>query len=637
MAILPLQLARVSTSLRATLSQRTLTQTQTALLNVQNQLSTGKRISVPSDDPGGAAITAQLRKTLEQRQAYTDNLRAAGMQLSEVDTSLETLTDLLRQAQQVASENAGSLVTADQRAAAATAITALYNQALSVANRELAGAYLFGGDKGVQPFVPDMGGVRFAGSSAVLQNAVDVNMLLPLMINGGDIFGATSTAVGGMDLQPNLSGSTRLADLGGADEQGIRRGSLTLSNGVDTATVDLSEAETVGDVINLINAAGVGGITASIAPDGNSLALGAAVADQISVVEHGGTVAADLGILQITPLAAGATLDGQDVRPQLTAFTRLSDLNGGAGIDQASGFVINNGVKSVTIDVSSAVTVEDLLNQINGAGVGALARISADGRGIEVVNAVQGLTMTLGENGGTAAGDLGIRSFAPSTNLSQLNGGRGVATVSGADIQITRRDGTSFQVDLSGLSTVQDVIDAINAADGGAGLTASFATTGNGIVLSDATGGAGTLSVVAVNFSTAAADLGISGPASGATLTGSDVNGMKISGVFANLAALRDALLHSDEAAITTAAEGLQTDLNRVILLRGQAGALVQDIEARQQRLEDQNFATESLLSSLEDTDYNEAIARFQTLQTALEANLQTTGRLLGLSLLDYL
>ena len=40
---------------------------------------------------------------------------------------------------------------------------------------------------------------------------------------------------------------------------------------------------------------------------------------------------------------------------------------------------------------------------------------------------------------------------------------------------------------------------------------------------------------------------------------------------------------------------------------------------------------------SLEDTDFNAAITRFQTLQTALQANLQTTSRLLDLTLLDFL
>ena len=63
----------------------------------------------------------------------------------------------------------------------------------------------------------------------------------------------------------------------------------------------------------------------------------------------------------------------------------------------------------------------------------------------------------------------------------------------------------------------------------------------------------------------------------------------------------------------------------------------VQELESRQNRLADQNLATQSLLSSLQDTDFTEAISRFQTLQTSLQASLQTGASMLNLSLLDFL
>jgi flagellar hook-associated protein 3 FlgL len=116
-----------------------------------------------------------------------------------------------------------------------------------------------------------------------------------------------------------------------------------------------------------------------------------------------------------------------------------------------------------------------------------------------------------------------------------------------------------------------------------------------------------------------------------------NTTGIAANSLFGNLAALCDALIHNDQTGITKAAESLQSDLDRVIRIRGQVGAQVQDFEARQQRLADQTVATQSLLSMLEDTDYNEAVSRYQTLQTTLQANLQTTGRMLNLSLMDFL
>src|SRR3954469_14928529 len=119
MSIAPLQLARVSNLLRSNMAEGAISSAQQQLLDVQNQLSTGKRVNSPSDDPGDAAAIMQLQKTLEQRKTYTSNITQAKSQLSEVDSTIGDLTDLLKQAQTIASANVGSDVTADQRAGAA--------------------------------------------------------------------------------------------------------------------------------------------------------------------------------------------------------------------------------------------------------------------------------------------------------------------------------------------------------------------------------------------------------------------------------------------------------------------------------------------------------------------------------------
>jgi flagellin-like hook-associated protein FlgL len=123
----------------------------------------------------------------------------------------------------------------------------------------------------------------------------------------------------------------------------------------------------------------------------------------------------------------------------------------------------------------------------------------------------------------------------------------------------------------------------------------------------------------------------------GNVLTGTDATARGREGVFSTLAKLRDALHANDQAAITAAAELLERDHSRVTRVRGQTGARVQEMEARHSRLEDQNVATKSLLSSLSEADFADAITRFQTLQTSLQATLQSTGQMLNLSLLDFI
>ncbi|MBC8108037.1 MAG: hypothetical protein H7Z14_15725 [Anaerolineae bacterium] len=638
MAILPLQLARVSNLLRTSVATQTIAGTQARLLQTQNQLSTGKRINSPSDDPGAAAIAQQLRKTLESRLSYAENLKQAQSQLSEVDSSLGEMTTLLEQAQSIASSNIGSDVTNDQRKAAAEVAQSVFNQALSLSNKQLNGVFLFAGDRATEmPFVEENGGVKFAGSNTSLTNQYDESIILKFQVDGGKIFGAPSTRVrGDADLSPTISLATRITDLRGATDDGVRLGSIQVSDGTTSATVDLSTADTIGDVINSINNAGVGTVAASIAGDGVSIELSAGGADNISVNEvGGGSTAADLGILNAAGAGAGVALDGADVLPVLTNLTPLAGLRGGAGID-LTGFKITNGQASATIDLAGAATIEDLLNRVNGSNTGVRAQVNAAGNGIDILNTTQGTSLTIAELGGTSAADLGVRSFQPTSPLTELNGGEGVRTVAGSDVRITDSDGVAFDLDLTGLSTIQDVINAINTG-ASAGVTASFATTGNGIVLTDTAAGAFTLAVSALNFSEAANDLGIAKPASGTVITGNDVNGVTAVGVFSNLSKLVNALTNNDQQAITAAAEGLKADYDRIVQIRGETGARVQEMETRQERLEDQNIATKSLLSNVEDTDYTQAIAQFQTLQTTLQASMATAQKVLNLSLMDFL
>jgi flagellin-like hook-associated protein FlgL len=639
MAILPLQLARVSNLLRTSVATNQLPQLQQQLLETQNQLSTGQRLSSPSDDPGSAAIIMQLQKTLEQRQGYSDNLTQANSLMSATDSTLGDITDQIRQAQTLASANVGSDVTSDARAGAAAVVQSIYSQLISLANKQYQGMYLFGGDKGdTQPYIESNGGVTFVGSTTVLKNAVDQNTTLPLTISGNDVFGALSTRIQGTaDLSPAMTAATRLVDLKGSVQTGVHPGIITLGNGSTTATVDLTRADSVGDVMNAINAAGVGGITASIGgPDGQHLVLSGGATDNITVNDvGGGTLASDLGIAQPVGAGAGVTLAGGNVHPGFNLLTPLSDLRAGAGLD-TTGLTITNGLNTQTISFASATTVQDMLNAINGAGLGVTAKINATGTGIDVLNATQGAQMTIAEAGGATATQLGIRSFNASTPLSELNDGKGIQTADGPDFRISLRDGTSFDVDLTNENTIQDVINTINTAAGAT--VAGLDTTGNGIRLTDpSVTGTDTFRVTGLNYSTAAADLGLDEDASGNTIAGRDVNPVAASGIFAHLAQLRDALNANDQTAITAAGGSLQDDLSRVIQTHGQTGANVQEVQARQDRLADENVATHSLLSQLADTDFTGTVTKFQTLQNALQATLQTSAMTMNLSLLDFL
>ncbi len=641
MAILPGNLARVSTQMQTAFANRSIVGTQNDILRAQQELTTGRRINNLSDDPGAAALSQQLRKQLEQRTSYENNLNLANRHLNEVDTVLADVTDLLRQANTVASGSIGATVTNEERKGSAEIVDSIYRQMLQLANKNWNGMYLFAGDRlTTDPYAEEASGVKFVGSERLLKNATDESTELAFQANPAEIFGTSTRQAGTADLTPALSADTRLADLGGANGNGVRPGIIELSDGTTTVEVDLSTADTVGDVIDRINAAGVGGITAGLTAGPFGLGLTGGAGDEITVREvGGGSVASDLGILQTTSAGAGVPLAGGNVNPRLNGLTLLSDLNGGTGFDQAGGLTITNGLASATLDFSTDTNLRDALNRINTAGLGVQAAVAADGKRLEISNLNQGTELRITQASGTTADDLGLRTFSPTTALSDLNDGKGVSSQPGADFTITDSLGVAFDVDVSGLGTTQDVINAINAAaaGAGAGVTASFAASGNGLQLTDTAGGGGTIAVAAVTGGRAAADLGLTTPAAGNVITGSDVRPVTNDGIFRRLLDLKSALLSNDAGRITGAAEGLDKWEGNVIAARGTAGARVQEFESRLNRLGEQNIATRTALSELEDTDYAASILRFESLQTTLQATMSVFGRISQNTLMDFL
>src|SRR5208337_4354820 len=141
----PVGISRVSNLMQTNVLAQQIDGAQAQLLQVENELSTGKAVSTPSDNPAAAAIIMQLTQSLNRQQSYNDTINSVSAQLSQTDSSLGNLTTLLQQAEQIASADVGSDVTQNQRTADASVVQSLYSQALSIGNQQYNGQYLFGG------------------------------------------------------------------------------------------------------------------------------------------------------------------------------------------------------------------------------------------------------------------------------------------------------------------------------------------------------------------------------------------------------------------------------------------------------------------------------------------------------------
>jgi len=222
--------------------------------------------------------------------------------------------------------------------------------------------------------------------------------------------------------------------------------------------------------------------------------------------------------------------------------TPLDSLNGGRGVAAGSVYITDRAGRSATVDLSGAITAQDVIDTINSTtGIGVAASVSGDSIVLTDTTGQALHNLQVEEVGdGTTASDLGLSgsvagnvltgarivTVTGDTFLDSLNDSLGVRTAAGLDdFRITRRDGVQIDVDVSSAQTLEDVLDAINNdpsnADGK--LVASISANGTGLTFTDSTGGGGDLSVTALNGSRAAEDLAILGSISGDTLEGQRV------------------------------------------------------------------------------------------------------------------
>jgi flagellar hook-associated protein 3 FlgL len=645
MSSIPSNLARVSSSHTTNLMLSHLRQSNAQLLKVQEQISSGRRVSRPSDDPAAVSSINLLNRTLEVFEQQEGNLSQAQGLIDTTDQALSDATDILLEAHNIASSQVGIGSTAETRANQAQVISSQLQSMLSLANRDQRGIHLFGGENAdVAPFVEAFGGVRYIGPRRDMQADLGLLGELGINTNGDDAFKALSTrVVSSIDLDPQATAATRLVDVNGARGRGVTLGSINLDvDGADVA-VDLATADTLGDVVtrvnDAINALDPTAGALAIAPEGFALTANAGHTITISDIGSG-VVAQDLGV---DLGATGATVSGSDVDPHLTELTTTASLD--VPVDLTSGLKITNGSVTKVVGFGGTTTVQEMINAVASADIGVRMEINDARTGFNLVNEVSGTALSIGENsGGSTATDLGLRSFDATTTLGDLNFGKGVETVSGNDLRIHTHDGTDVDVDLSGAATVGEVMAAIEAAAGAAGLAVpadfdmALAADGNGLVIGDNTAGGDSLTVTALNGSRAAAHLGLAGDYGAApTATGEDVASIRTESVFTHLRMLQEGLLTNDEALITEAGTRLNADANHVASARAQMGVRSRHVDQQSQRLEEQRVQTESLLSGLRDANMEELATRLVKLQQQLEGSYLAGRQVLSLSLLDFL
>lgn len=183
------------------------------ILHLQDQLSTGRRVVNPSDNPINARRALSLRTLISNSQQYLDNISAISPQFQETSTSIETIYEHGQRARELALQAANGTYGPEQLNNIAAEIDQLLEGVLLTANHTTNGRYIFGGTRtDAPPYVAtrDANGqitsVAYAGNMESIRMAVSDNATMainepgPSALQGGgtDIFQTL------IDLRDNL-------------------------------------------------------------------------------------------------------------------------------------------------------------------------------------------------------------------------------------------------------------------------------------------------------------------------------------------------------------------------------------------------------------------------------------------------
>lgn len=192
---------RISTRQIYTQGVEAFQQQQQKLAKLQQQISTGVRLSKPSDDPAAASKILELEQTVSLNLQYQSNINLAEQRLNQQDAVLANYDNLLTRVRELAIQANNAPVDAVSRNAIAAEIDERLNELLSLANTlDGNGDYLFAGyQNNTAPFTKATTGSRdfvsFNGDDGVRSVQISQNRQIEVDIPGREIFMQVPSAI----------------------------------------------------------------------------------------------------------------------------------------------------------------------------------------------------------------------------------------------------------------------------------------------------------------------------------------------------------------------------------------------------------------------------------------------------------
>ena len=182
---------KISTHLMFEKATQQMTTSQTNLAKSQAQLAQGKQVITPSDAPDQASTIQRLKSIMTRQGSYQAALNSVQTKLQGEDSTLQSVSDLLIRAKEVAVQASNDTLSPSNRKALGVELQGLRDQMLSLANsKDISGNYMFAGSRvNSPPFVALAGSSpQYVGDQTRMHVMVGESRSMQINRSGTDAF-----------------------------------------------------------------------------------------------------------------------------------------------------------------------------------------------------------------------------------------------------------------------------------------------------------------------------------------------------------------------------------------------------------------------------------------------------------------
>ncbi|HYV15191.1 MAG TPA: flagellar hook-associated protein FlgL [Conexibacter sp.] len=232
---------RITTMMTSRTTLRDLNDDMGRMSKLQEQLSSGKRITRPSDDPYGASQALALHGQVDGLQQFQRSVADGTGWLNTCDTALGQMGDVLQRVRELVVQGSTDSAGPQARAAAADEIDQLVESVKQEANVRYGSRYVFSGTATDTPPYALGGADTYAGDNGTITREIGPGVQIPINVDVSGLLGDGQGAADGKLLDTLRSISDHLRGSTPADADALR-------------TTDIQRLDANMDVLNGVRA-----------------------------------------------------------------------------------------------------------------------------------------------------------------------------------------------------------------------------------------------------------------------------------------------------------------------------------------------------------------------------------------------